>query len=93
MKNCDLVVVDRPRSRYPERYARCRRRPKYYSVLDLLAVNALPDKLYLFNLREEFINVAIKFELANVTDRHVFFRPDFRRVENIEVKVILCRKN
>ena len=45
--------------------------------------------MYLFDLREIFVNVAIKFKLANVSDRDIFFWPNFRRVEYVEVKVIL----
>ena len=43
---------------------------------------------YLFDLGEIFVDHAVKDELPNRLQRHELFRPDFGRVENVEVKFV-----
>lgn len=39
-------------------------------------------------LREEFVDVAIKFKLSNVPDRHLIFRPDLGCIKDVKVKIV-----
>ena len=45
----------------------------------------------LLGLREIFIDVAVEFELSNVPHGHAFLRPDFGRIEDVEIKVMSLR--
>lgn len=53
--------------------------------------NVAGTECHLLGLREVLVNVAVELELANVSNRYLFFRPDLGSVKNIELKVILLR--
>jgi hypothetical protein len=49
--------------------------------------------MYLLNLREELIDIAIEFNLANVANWDQVFWPELGGVKNIKVKFILNLKD